>query len=183
MLLSLGFSEVGTADGWYGPKTEGAVKKYQEFLGFLANGIVTKEVWETLSSKNSLVRQLHSDLVQVNLITKEKYERIEKDLPDYSTEGSSITKYLDSGKAKYIEIDLYFEMGKVYYKVYPVENRYIVVSTSYRYPKPFDLENATMEYASYYYIGKAIFEITNGLLTRLKSDPTGILEILDEEKL
>lgn len=182
MLLSFGFSEVGTVDGWYGPKTEAAVRKYQEFLGFLPTGIVNKGVWETLSSKNSLVRQIHSDLVQVNLLAKEKYEKIEKDLPDHSTEGGSITKYLDSGKAKYIEIELYFEMGKVYYKVYPIENRYIVVSTAYRYPKPFDLENANIEYASYYYTGKATYEITNGLPTRLKYDATGILEILDEEK-
>ncbi|MDR1306831.1 MAG: peptidoglycan-binding protein [Treponema sp.] len=44
-LLSLGFKQVGKADGWYGPLTEGAVRTAQHFLGFPRNGKVTRPFW------------------------------------------------------------------------------------------------------------------------------------------
>jgi hypothetical protein len=39
-LLSLSFSEVGEADGWYGPLTKGAVEKFQRYAGIAYDGVV-----------------------------------------------------------------------------------------------------------------------------------------------
>lgn len=44
-LLSLGFNEIGIADGYYGPATAGAIKKIQTFSGLESNGIVDKSLW------------------------------------------------------------------------------------------------------------------------------------------
>ncbi|MDR0442758.1 MAG: peptidoglycan-binding protein [Treponema sp.] len=49
-LLSLGFSEIGSADGYYGPLAEGVIKNIQTFSGFRANGKVNKKLWGFLFS-------------------------------------------------------------------------------------------------------------------------------------
>jgi len=45
-LLYLGFSGVGEADGYYGPKTEGAIKTIQKLAGFDENGKVDRKLWD-----------------------------------------------------------------------------------------------------------------------------------------
>jgi hypothetical protein len=45
-LLYLGFSGVGEADGYYGPKTEETIKTIQKFAGFDENGKVDRKLWD-----------------------------------------------------------------------------------------------------------------------------------------
>jgi len=53
-LLSLGFSGIGSADGLYGPLTEGVVKRIQSFLGRESNGKVDRILWDYIfDSRNT----------------------------------------------------------------------------------------------------------------------------------
>jgi len=45
-LLELQFYELGEADGYYGPMTEGVVKKIQESRGLPVTGLVDRECWD-----------------------------------------------------------------------------------------------------------------------------------------
>lgn len=47
-LLSLGYDELGAADGKFGNKTEGAVRAFQENNGLKVDGIVGQQTWKTL---------------------------------------------------------------------------------------------------------------------------------------
>jgi hypothetical protein len=57
-LLELGFSEVGTADGYYGIKTEMAIKNIRKFAGFIKSphdqsGEVDRTLWDFIFSSGS----------------------------------------------------------------------------------------------------------------------------------
>lgn len=47
-LLTLGYSDVGAADGKFGAKTDKAVRKFQTDKGLTVDGIVGKNTWEAL---------------------------------------------------------------------------------------------------------------------------------------
>jgi len=49
-LLSLGYSSVGEADGYYGPATEQAVKEVQARRGIDVNGKVDRDLWDNIFS-------------------------------------------------------------------------------------------------------------------------------------
>ncbi len=180
-LLSFGFSEIGTADGWYGPKTEAAVRKYQEFYGFKPNGIVTNKLWQVMFSQEKLIVQINNDLKIANSLAIDKYSKTEREFFNRSTEGGSITKYSDSNKVRYIEIGIYGERGKVYYKIYLAEDRYLAIETNYIYPEQFDVEHAEIENAMYYYVRNTTYEIRDGLPTKVKYDSIRILDIINEK--
>jgi peptidoglycan hydrolase-like protein with peptidoglycan-binding domain len=48
MLASFGL-EVGEVDGWYGPQTEAAVKKFQTYMGAQPTGIVDRELYRFIT--------------------------------------------------------------------------------------------------------------------------------------
>jgi peptidoglycan hydrolase-like protein with peptidoglycan-binding domain len=48
-LFEQGYREVGEIDGWFGPKTEQAVKSFQAERKLAADGIVRQELWDELS--------------------------------------------------------------------------------------------------------------------------------------
>ena len=55
-LLLLGFTEIGDADGYYGPLTVEVIKKIQKFTGFEQNGIVNAVLWDFIfQTKNSVL--------------------------------------------------------------------------------------------------------------------------------
>ncbi|PKO15831.1 MAG: hypothetical protein CVU39_09925 [Chloroflexi bacterium HGW-Chloroflexi-10] len=47
-LLELGYSELGKADGIFGPKTDQVVRDFQEDQGLTVDGVVGKKTWERL---------------------------------------------------------------------------------------------------------------------------------------
>ncbi len=53
-LLELGYTEVGTADGYFGPDTESAVKSFQAANGLKTDGIVWPETCERLFSNDAI---------------------------------------------------------------------------------------------------------------------------------
>ncbi len=52
-LMKMGFSEIGATDGYYGPKTEKAIKELQELVGLESTGIVTQKEYDFFESKIS----------------------------------------------------------------------------------------------------------------------------------
>jgi len=68
-LLSLGFGEVGEADGYYGPATEGVIKNIQSLSGFESNGKVDKTFWDfILDDKNDVyLRLINKALLEGNI--------------------------------------------------------------------------------------------------------------------
>ena len=52
-LLSLGFSDVGEADGYYGPLSEKVIKNIQFFSGFKSDGKIFKPVWDFIFNEEN----------------------------------------------------------------------------------------------------------------------------------
>ena len=53
-LIALGFNEIGDADGFYGPRTEQAIKTIQKFSGFEENGQVDRQLWNFIFSNEEI---------------------------------------------------------------------------------------------------------------------------------
>jgi peptidoglycan hydrolase-like protein with peptidoglycan-binding domain len=51
-LADLGFSEVGGADGWFGPNSEAAIINFQKKFALMEDGVVTQNIWTMLSHTN-----------------------------------------------------------------------------------------------------------------------------------
>lgn len=83
ILKRLGYKDVGTVDGYFGTKTETAVKKYQKKKGLTVDGIVGNNTWAKLGAerKYSILRNIlrNSDNADIGI-----YDT-------YSIKGSSTT--------------------------------------------------------------------------------------------
>ncbi len=80
-LLALGFYQIGTADGWFGPKTQNTVIRYQDFLGFSKNGIIDRALWKALFSSDKTQQQINEALVLINAMQvdiKNEYKKSPK---------------------------------------------------------------------------------------------------------
>lgn len=76
-LIALGFTEVGAADGWFGPNTQKALSSYQEFVGFVPNGRVDKKLWNFMFSndpRNAEVEKALRSLKSISLAGLKKEE-------------------------------------------------------------------------------------------------------------
>lgn len=49
-LLFLGFTEIGEADGYYGPLTDKAIKSIQTFSGYVSDGKIDRTLWDFIFS-------------------------------------------------------------------------------------------------------------------------------------
>ena len=54
-LISLGYSELGDADGWYGPLSKTALKYFQFESDIYPSGIVDKDTWNKLFSGDIII--------------------------------------------------------------------------------------------------------------------------------
>ena len=61
-LIEMGFAEIGEIDGYYGPKTEKAVKDFQSIAGFNSNGIISKKEYDFFKDENSklIINAVHT---------------------------------------------------------------------------------------------------------------------------
>ena len=61
-LIEMGFAEIGEIDGYYGPKTEKAVKDFQSIAGFNSNGIISKKEYDFFKDENSklIIKAIHT---------------------------------------------------------------------------------------------------------------------------
>jgi peptidoglycan hydrolase-like protein with peptidoglycan-binding domain len=52
-LLALGYTELGTADGTFGPMTDQAVRSFQTKNGLSSDGIVGQTTWDAIFSSTA----------------------------------------------------------------------------------------------------------------------------------
>ena len=52
-LVEMGFTEIGEIDGYYGPKTEKAVKEFQKIIGLSPTGIVGQKEYDFFKKQNA----------------------------------------------------------------------------------------------------------------------------------
>lgn len=166
-LNNLGFTEVGEADGWFGPKTEKGVKSFQKLAGFSVNGVVNKDVYELLVNQKggNVIQAYLNELNQINYYLKQDLSRKTYDYNGHSSEGGEICVYRSEAESLYSEMSLCGEMGRFVATLYKVSGtNYVLVceSTTYKSHLNSDPKTNTVEYKIYYYTSGLYFNILNG---------------------
>ncbi|MCQ2600626.1 MAG: peptidoglycan-binding protein [Treponema sp.] len=77
-LLEMGFTEVGEADGYYGPMSEGAVKELQKLIDVPVNGEVHDVLYDFLESKEmasvrEAIKVYNQNKNENNCVSNEEY--------------------------------------------------------------------------------------------------------------
>ncbi|WP_191017439.1 peptidoglycan-binding domain-containing protein [Treponema zioleckii] len=172
-LISLGFTEIGEADGWFGPKTETGVKKYQHLYGFEENGVFDGTVFDCLYNKNPLKLKYDSAVKKINSIKFKKLTAKTKDYSGHSTEGGNLTAYIDGRVPIYYQADFYGESGQVHYFLYALsEKEEIFIQEYHYYTQMYSPDTATITTAIYYLTENKTYKIENGnfMKTSLNND-------------
>lgn len=177
-LLLFGFNEIGDADSWFGPLLNTAIGKFQNFLSIQENGVVDEKLWDLIFTKEKVLLDFYNGLKQINSINYTILVKEEKDFSGRSSQGGVLYYYYENNLLKYITLDVYGELGKVEYKIYKIDNGYIVLALDYRYPDIFDVEHATKTNTTYYYINNKTYEICNGKVESVKYDPRNISDVI-----
>jgi len=125
-LLALGFSGVGSADGWYGPLTAGAIQSIQTFSGFEADRRVTNALWDyifddanTAFLRNIGIVSLHNPALLER--TRNFFDHIQPIIrspydPDYGETPSGWVYFSPVGRSPQIaEVDLGFYVFTFYF--------------------------------------------------------------------
>jgi hypothetical protein len=94
-LLSLNFSEVGATDGWFGPMTEDAVKKFQRCCRIKDDGAVGPDTWSVLFSPDPILVGFRADLSVMIGYTLESLGRREGELSSGPSVHGKVTWYID----------------------------------------------------------------------------------------
>jgi peptidoglycan hydrolase-like protein with peptidoglycan-binding domain len=132
-LLSLGFSQVGEADGYYGPMTENAVKNIQRFAGFEENGKVDRILWDFIFANDEFARSYLRLINTASQYNKNELYKIQdsQSYEYWNNFGFEYAIYFASdGKMRILEIrggngDNFY--SKDYY--FADTDRYIVISS------------------------------------------------------
>ena len=179
-LLELSFSELGEADGYYGPITEEIIKKIKTFSGFEINGIVNKDFWDYIfSEKNDVILRNISAIVKYNIDELQNSGNI------YDNTGLdfviSAYVYYSLGEkkiriVKYDRRDYYTEIYRTYYLI--DENNYFVKEffsdeKSFKEPNPDII--MTIVNRMLYIESNAQYEILNG--NKVLSDTNYLISI------
>ncbi len=77
-LWDLGFTDVGEADGWFGPATESALKSFQALMGLEVDGVMGRQSFRCLyDTSDPMLNQYRQKIKEVNQIRNQKYlERV-----------------------------------------------------------------------------------------------------------
>ena len=128
-LLDLNFTEIGDADGYYGPLTEEVIKSIQKYLGFNQNGKVDTFVWCTIFAKEN-----EDILKNVSIVIKydiNDFTKIEIDNSDHHLK-YHITKYFFQNELKIMEMNFFEDQTNSIYTYYFINNNYFFIESVYR---------------------------------------------------
>jgi peptidoglycan hydrolase-like protein with peptidoglycan-binding domain len=124
-LVSLGFSDLGTVDGWYGPKTEASVRRSQGLLGVLKTGVVNSDFWQLLASTDAIGANVLRSLLSANIFEKEVLAHSKNTQRVYnylSGQNYSVSKYSlsedKSGAVFLYQLIVPMKLGDLGYFVY-----------------------------------------------------------------
>jgi len=177
-LIELGFSKVGSADGWFGPLTKEGVSSFQWFLGFNQTGEVDSRVWDTLFSGSMGQSDIDSAIREANTILGLSHTKKSHDIMERSTEGGMVDQYFSNGKIAIEDFWFFGELGKVEYKVIHLANGLVVLEKEYQYPEPFDLAHAEVTNSAFYFLGKTSVKAISGKLEKSETKDLSIYELI-----
>jgi peptidoglycan hydrolase-like protein with peptidoglycan-binding domain len=174
-LVVMHFREVGEADGWYGPKTEEAVKRLQHYFGFLPDGVVNERLWSVLFSPEEVVGRLGSDIASINeyVLENPKYNGDFNPGPYGRTD---VTWYVDGDDFKYILLNVFentdgFEsestdgsFTKSVWELYPLGDRFLAIETVHARTTSTEVDSPQTECTVYYSVGGKAYAIRYGLV-------------------
>ncbi|MDJ0695261.1 peptidoglycan-binding protein [Mastigocoleus sp. MO_188.B34] len=84
--------------GYFGSKTEAAVRRFQQAKELYPDGVVSKRTWEALGNPGCANTKLHT--VVVPLTVPEILERVRSFAPNATVHNSRLGKYVSAGKFK-----------------------------------------------------------------------------------
>lgn len=175
-LVSLGFTEVGEADGWFGPKTEAGVKGYQHLYGFEENGVFDGTIFDCMYSKNPLKLKYDNAVKKINSIKFKKLTVKTRDYSGHSAEGGNLTAYLDGRNPIYYQAEINGCSGAVNYFLYELSSteeifiqEYIIFARIYNDDELQDIPGSITT-SAYYINGNKTYKIENGKFTETSID-------------
>ena len=160
-LLSFGFSEVGGADGWFGPKTEEAVKKCQLCFGFKPDGVVKKDFFTVVHKTDTLTDALKNAIKRANAVNVKL-----KHLSTAECEtgrDDSVKFYYKYNKIQKVEVHGRSQEGVHRIDLYPFDNGEKLLTYSYVY-----LGFETYHEGTFFLTKDKIYSIKEGQFTEEK---------------
>jgi len=162
-LLNLGFSEIGEADGWYGPLTKGVVERLQIFLGFSPDGKVDSRLWDSIFKKaDSIVVDYLSALANLNMVNhKSLPQRLVQVPSELSGPGGAQIVYYEGKSGLKLAVHTgYGDIGYVESSLYFIDRQiYVLVRKSYYNMDP---QNPLMDYQTFFCRSNGSFELKEG---------------------
>lgn len=90
-LLELGFSKVGSADGWFGPLTKDAAADFQRFLGLGDTGVVDRPTWDALLTDSKKQGEIESAIKEANAVLALDVVKKSQDIMDRTRKAGMLT--------------------------------------------------------------------------------------------
>lgn len=165
-LLTLGFEEVGEADGYFGPMSAKALKKYQGIAGFEQTGVYSKGNSDFLYGNSFLNLQFNLAIQKFNLVTScrsyESYMVVLDEDTYKSSEGAAMDIYKDGDKTVYAFTSICGELGRFGAYFIPLgSGDYLYIEESVHYDSPFG-SIASQDYKTYLCANGKLYKVTAG---------------------
>ncbi len=163
-LLNLGFSETGEADGWFGEKTEKALKNYQKLYGFEQNGIFDGKIFDCMYNSGKLNAHFDTAVKKINSIDESKLSTREIDYRGHSTEGGILSALFYKDKPVFYRANIYGETSQVECKLYEISEAEEIFIEEYTfYNGNFGIEGIKGVETTVFYVYNGVdYKITNG---------------------